>query len=274
MSYLQNFHYHIWKNPQKPKLVFLHGLLGSSSNWRLIASHFANNYEVLIYDQRGHGRSFHSESGYAPTDYAEDLDKILQELGWKKILLVGHSMGGRNAMAFALRFPEALEVLVIEDMGVDRPSEKKPTNWDMISAVPVPFPDRKAAKAYFTGPFLEEFAEKKDIKGFANLFYANMKNEGGTVGWRVDLPGVLNTLHQVVYQGSWGAFKAIQSPILLLRGEHSEDLSEAQASRMIKENKNVQYVMIPGVGHLIHQENPSLFIEKVEWFFDNFSQTH
>ena len=117
MSHLENFHYQVLGASSAPKLVFLHGLLGSGNNWRKITAQFQDRFQILIYDQRGHGRSFQPDTGYAPEDYAQDLTKILDELNWAKINLVGHSMGGRNALAFSTMNPERLNSLVIEDIG-------------------------------------------------------------------------------------------------------------------------------------------------------------
>src|SRR4051812_15656878 len=113
---LSQFHHQIAGNPAGHKLVFLHGLMGSASNWRKITPAFENDYQILIYDQRGHGRSFKPISGYTPADFAGDLKNIIDELGWEKIHLVGHSMGGRNALEFAQLFPRRIDHLVIEDI--------------------------------------------------------------------------------------------------------------------------------------------------------------
>lgn len=118
MGYLENFNYSITgQGNEAPKLVFLHGVMGFGLNWRTITKVFDPYFRCLVYDQRGHGRSFHPESGYAPEDYANDLEQILEELSWNKISLVGHSMGGRNALEFAHRFSARVEKLVIEDIG-------------------------------------------------------------------------------------------------------------------------------------------------------------
>ena len=110
---IEQFHHQISGNPSGNKLVFLHGLMGSMTNWRRITPAFENDYQILTYDQRGHGRSFHPQHGYKPTDFAGDLKAILDELGWYNIHLVGHSMGGRNALEFAYLFPRRADKLVI-----------------------------------------------------------------------------------------------------------------------------------------------------------------
>ena len=90
------------------KWVFLHGLMGYASNWRKVLSGLGTDSYLAI-DQRGHGRSFQPEQGYSAVDYAQDLRKITEELGWNRFVLVGHSMGGRNALAFAHLHPESVE---------------------------------------------------------------------------------------------------------------------------------------------------------------------
>ena len=79
MFSLSNFNYQILGDSSSTnKLVFLHGLMGFASNWKRIARHFESDFEILIYDQRGHGRSFHPAKGFAPEDYAQDLFEILE----------------------------------------------------------------------------------------------------------------------------------------------------------------------------------------------------
>ena len=92
-------------------------------NWRRITPHFEQEYQILIFDQRGHGQSFHPPSGYFPKHYAQDLEDILKELGWNHIYLVGHSLGGRNALAFASKFTHRVGKLVVEDIGPHKKEE-------------------------------------------------------------------------------------------------------------------------------------------------------
>src|SRR5690606_7259233 len=134
---------------------------------------FREKYQILIFDQRGHGQSFHPV-GYAPEDYAIDLKLILDELKWQKIHLVGHSMGGRNALRFAFKFPERLQSLTIEDIGPEGNAEAMRRTLRMIEMVPVPFPDRKAAKAYFSGPFMEVMKHNSSRQMLSNYLFMNI----------------------------------------------------------------------------------------------------
>src|SRR5690606_32763910 len=108
---------------------------------------------ILTYDQRGHGRSFKPESGYSPEDYANDLEKILNELGWERIHLVGHSMGGRNALSFASRFPQRVISLVIEDISPESNPGDVARYEKLLNRVPTPFQSKKDAKDFLLNDF-------------------------------------------------------------------------------------------------------------------------
>ena len=100
---------------QLPKLVILHGLFGSGENWRSIAKDLATQYQVCLLDLRNHGRSFHSPS----MDYKEmamDIKKWLDDNHIKSTHLLGHSMGGKVAMVFALCYPQYIDRLIIADI--------------------------------------------------------------------------------------------------------------------------------------------------------------
>src|SRR4051812_15499994 len=109
---LQDFHFlHSSAGSDRPWIVFLHGLLGSAANWRRVTPLFSKNYNVLALDQRGHGKSFKPTKGFTPKDFARDLKFIFDELKIPKAIVVGHSMGGRNAIAFAALYPELVTKL-------------------------------------------------------------------------------------------------------------------------------------------------------------------
>lgn len=264
MSYLANFNSQILgpTSPETPKIVFLHGLMGFGSNWKTIARRFDQDYQILLYDQRGHGRSFHPGK-YGLQDYAEDLYKILGELQWSKVVLIGHSMGGRVALEFASQYPDFVEKLVIVDIG---PVADLPSMYaveEKIRSVPVPFADRDQARAFFDGPFFNKYKSEM-LKQF---FYANIdKNTQGQMSWRFDKEGILETLRQSRLGDQWAQIKNLTKPTLVIRGENSKDLNSETFERMIQENPRIQGVILPGAGHWVHVEKPQETIQLLEAF--------
>ena len=111
----------IWKFYMQPikgtgkPLLILHGYFGMSDNWKTLGNQFAENYQVHLIDQRNHGRSFHaSEFNYALL--VEDLYRYIQHHQLEAVHLLGHSMGGKTAMLFAVTHPQMIAKLMIADI--------------------------------------------------------------------------------------------------------------------------------------------------------------
>ena len=99
-------------------IVLIHGLKSAQQTFIPIFEPLSKNYQVLMYDQRGHGQSPIASADYSLDSMAEDLHKLLVFLGFEKreIVLLGHSAGGRTSMRFCQLYPEKIRGLIIEDM--------------------------------------------------------------------------------------------------------------------------------------------------------------
>ena len=98
-----------------PPLIILHGLLGSADNWRSMSRRLGAHYKVFAVDLRNHGRSPHSEI----FDYdvmVADLREFVEQHALLRIMLLGHSLGGKVAMQFALDHSDRVDKLVIVDI--------------------------------------------------------------------------------------------------------------------------------------------------------------
>lgn len=100
---------------QRPTLILLHGLLGSSSNWHGIARQLEAGHHIIVPDLRNHGRSPHADDVGYPAHVA-DLLELLDEHGLDSVQLVGHSMGGKVAMQLALEQPQRVSALAVVDI--------------------------------------------------------------------------------------------------------------------------------------------------------------
>ncbi|MBN2804958.1 MAG: alpha/beta hydrolase [Deltaproteobacteria bacterium] len=227
MSYLDNFHYTLSKDAHSKKLVFLHGLMGSGANWGRISREFRNTFQVLTYDQRGHGASFKPIAGYQPEDFADDLDGILDALMWDKVFLAGHSMGGRGALNFAHRFPGRIEKLVIEDVGPGTSASNIKKIENLLSLVPTPFPSKAAARHFFmAGEFESRLATNLNGKILGRYFYSNIvQTENGTADWRFSKEAMLKSIHAGFGTDRWHEVRELEVPTLIIRGEHSDYLT-------------------------------------------------
>jgi len=244
--------------PEGPKLVFLHGVMGYAANWRRIMPAFEDTYDILAYDQRGHGRSFQPESGYGPEDYAQDLKNILEALQWEQVILVGHSMGGRNALHFAYKYPQHVHKLVIEDIGPDANPEGVSGILKILEKVPVPFKDKKLAKEFLYNEF-------EPVLG-AYLYSNIEETKDGIWGWRFYKEGIIESVQEGRKKERWDELRGLKMPTLVLRGERSQDLPLDVFQRMGKENALVKLVEIKNAGHWVHSEQPDEFIQQLKIF--------
>lgn len=247
--------------------MFLHGLMGSGGNWRRITPAFEDDYEILTFDQRGHGRSFQPHTGYSPTDFATDLAAILKDLKWQRINLIGHSMGGRNALEFATIFPQCTDKLVVEDIGAGLGRSAMEVIERLLAAVPTPFASRMEAKKFFETEYESRIAFHPQPKVIRQFLYSNLEDRAdGGVDWRFYKPGILEALKIGHSFDRWEQIEMLKTPTLWMRGQNSTDLTREQFEEILKRNPLIQGVEIPDAGHWIHFDQPDAFIRAVKDF--------
>jgi len=271
MSFLSNFHYSILGTNTQERIVFVHGLMAFAANWRKIANRLESDFQCLIYDQRGHGRSFKPESGYSPEVFAEDLDKITTELGWDKFHLVGHSMGGRNVMVFANLYPHKVRTLTIEDMSPDRDPAMEAYYHNMLGGIPTPFASKDAVKEFFANDFRKIFKSKEPPAVLSTFLQANMEEKpNGQFDWRFSKNAVFEIVKEGHLKDRWLEVSSFKMPVLLIRGENSHIFSRESYEKMLAINPNIEGVEIAGTGHWIHYEK----FEEFVLCFRNFIASH
>lgn len=253
-----------------PSIVFLHGVMGYAINWRRVARGFEDRFRVLAYDARGHGRSSHADlesapEAYSPEGMAADLDGILSDLNWGPVYLVGHSMGGRVAYTFANEFPNKVRKLVIVDIGPNMSPIGADLVTRILSKVPVPFPDKPTAKAWFATEFPRVFADLREPKAIGDWLYANL-TENDHVTWRFHADGIRAAVASGRLRERWDVIEGIKVPTLVIRGEFSNDLPKPVFERMLSCNPNIRGVEIAGAGHWVHSEKFDEFIGALRAF--------
>lgn len=268
MRHIDNFYHQITGNPAGHKLVFLHGLMGAASNWRSIAKAFEDKYHILAFDQRGHGRSFHPPGAYHPRDFAHDLKLILDDLGWESAIVVGHSMGGRNALEFAVHFSQRVKALVIEDIGPEANSRAIDRITRLLSLVPTPFASRDEARQFFENEYPELIASfYPQGRVVAKFLLTNIEEKNGGWDWRFDKNAILSSMQQGRHEDRWDALRNLRMPVLIVRGANSADLTADVFARMKATLPSAQAVEIPDAGHWVHFDQPQAFIRVLKEFF-------
>lgn len=258
-------HYLDWGTAGQPAMLLAHGLRGHAHSWDDVAAAFCGDYHVLALDQRGRGDSDWAKDGdYTTAAYVADLAGFVQALNLDNFILVGHSMGGRNAMAFAGRYPEKVAKLVIVDVGPTLDSRGSARIAAEIKSVPEEFDDFAAALAYMQAQ--NRFATAEVMQ--RRVRYATKELPDGKVGWKYD-----RLIREQRRNGTappaedlWPALPNITCPSLIVRGAETDLLGRETAERMLATLPNPALVEIPRAGHMVFEDNPADFIAAVRDF--------
>ncbi len=272
-SYLENFNYQILGPERGRRWVFLHGLMGSLVNWKKIVSSLNATERTLIFDQRGHGKSFQPATGYSPEDYADDLFLITQDLGWDDFILVGHSMGARNSLVFAARFPEKVNKLVMEDLGPEAKPKALDYYLELMHAIPLPFSSLREGKEFFLNQFPRlwrgKSAEPVEILG--QFLYSNLiENAQGQAWFRFSPAAVTESVRWGRQNDHWEELRDLRVPTLIVRGQNSNELSVETFLQMKTENPTLTAVQIANAGHWVHYDQPEEFLRSLKSFVGGF----
>jgi len=241
----------------KPLLI-LHGFLGMSDNWKTIGSQYTTiGFQVHLLDLRNHGRSFHSEE-FNYEVMAADVSAYCIAHNIEKTTIIGHSMGGKVAMFFAVTYPEKVDKLIIADIG---PKYYSPHHQDILN-----------------GLNAVDFSKKPDRSAIDEILKANISD----FGTRQFLMKSLHWLkpEQLAFRFNLDVFNkeieqigvalpsnaVFEKPTLFIRGGNSPYIKDADFENIKQHFPKAIIETIPNVGHWLHAENPKLFYKKTSDF--------
>ena len=249
-----------WGAPGRPALCFLHGGSAHAHWFDLVAPAFADRFDVVSLDQRGHGESQWAEPpAYATEDFAGDLVGVMDALGWERMTVVGHSMGGHNAMAFAAWHPERVSRLVIVDSRPAIPADRLDWMHARGRRAPRLHPDPDAAVRAFRLLPRETVAAAEVLAHLARMGF--VEREGG---WTYRFDPACNGSRRPV--DAWPLLARIVAPTLIVRGERSLVLPREMAARMRAAIPLATLVEIPGVYHHLVLDDPAAFVRALDAF--------
>ncbi len=243
-------HYFDWGNAGAPPVVCVHGYTSSAEAFNAPARHFQDRFHCITPDVRGHGESAWSPTGaYQYSDQVSDLEGLITQLGLERFTLIGTSMGGIIAMAYAGAHPERLARLVINDIGPDA-EEGSQRITQMVGDRPEVFATLEEAMAYRRS--VSPIVARRSAEDQRELALGVLRQQAdGRWVWKLDAAYI----QQRVQHGPprrpalWPALQRLQCPTLVVWGMESDVLSETQARRMVEVLPQGQLVTVPDVGH-------------------------
>lgn len=230
-------------------VIILHGVFGLSDNWVTIGRKIAEKFSVYILDQRNHGKSPHSAT-FNYFAMSDDLLEFIRTHELEKPILIGHSMGGKVAMTFALEHPEMVDKLVVVDIS-PRKYPGRNVHFEMIEAMMAVDFDKVETR--------EEVEEqlKASIPSHRIRLFV-MKNlyrkTRHTFDWRLNLPAISANM-DFIFDGVESS-DTFNGPTLFVKGGKSDYIIEEDTPLIHKMFPNAEIETIEDASHWVHAEQP------------------
>ena len=236
-------------------LVILHGFFASSRNWRQIAEQLASKRRVYVPDLRNHGTSPHHAQMDYPTMTADVLD-FLNQQGIGRADLLGHSMGGKIAMWFALHHAERLNKLVVADIAPVTYRHGFAKLITALKALPLTeLSNRKQAETFL--------ADAIPDLSYRQFLLQNLVLEQGHYRWRINLDYFACNADHIAGFPAVDGLPGYKEACLFLAGAES---NYVQAETLPALFPQARLERLAGAGHWLHVQQPMAFIEWVEHF--------
>lgn len=254
-----------WGESSSPPVLALHGLRSYAHTWETVADALARDHWVIAPDFRGRGDSdWDPDRDYFTNAYVSDVEALVDHLGLQQFAIIGHSMGGSVAYAYAARHPDRVSKLIVEDIGpgsstatsgaerIIREMNSTPTDFDSIEAV----------HAYWR-------SIRPDIgdEALASRIAHTVREVGdGRWAWKLDMAGIAAARLSGDPAGPvdlWQCVESLRCPTLVIRGGQSDFLPERICVEMAARQPLVRWAEVPGAGHYVHDDDPRVFVDMV-----------
>lgn len=237
-------------------LLILHGFLGSLDNWHSLAAEWGRQgLHVFAIDQRNHGRSPHTDT-HTIDDMVQDLAGFMKQHTIGRANVLGHSMGGKVAMQFALTYPGSVNRLIVADMA---PRAYRPgAHDDVFRAIN----HVDLSTALLRKDVDEAMSRYLGDHGTRQFVMKSLDRvEEGRYRWKFNLPVLQRDYGHII--GEVDSGRPFEGPTLFIRGAQSLYVQEKDRDLIGRLFTDYRIETIEGAGHWLHAEKPAVFSEKV-----------
>ena len=260
------FHYTEQGDPAAPAIVMLHGVTGHARTWDAEAAALASRYRVIALDQRGHGDSdAPPDTDYTIAALAADFAAFVDALSLPRFSIVALSLGGRVSIQYGGTHPGRVDRHVIVDIGPDIAPAGRVRVGGMMAGTPERFATiedvlahQRAHNPRYTDALLR-----------ARVHHGVRRLPDGGYTWKYD-----RGLRELVRSGKWSdpidlwpAWRALDHPVLLVRGAESDILTADIAKTMLETQPNAELAEVSEAGHTVPGDQPAAFIALLKRFF-------
>jgi esterase len=239
-------------------LIILHGLFGSSRNWQSIARQYAGIYQVISVDARNHGQSFHSLA----MNYdcmSDDIIRLMDKLAIEKCHLLGHSMGGKTAMAVSVKESERISKLLIADIA---PIVYQHSHDHLIDPILELDLNRLSSRAE-ADRFLSEKIKEPQLRAF---LLHNLVRKDDRWQWQANWSSIKSNMDKLLGRPTDIDNWQIKNRTLIISGSKSDYVNAEAKAAFDKHFLKLEYKKIDDAGHWLHAEKPDLFSRHISDF--------
>lgn len=237
-------------------LIILHGLFGSSDNWFSISKELKDNFTLYLIDQRNHGDSPQSDEWNYDV-MVEDLNELMDAEGLKKAYLMGHSMGGKTVMNFALKYPEKVEKLIVADISPRYYAVHHQRILEGLNALDLDtIGSRKDAD--------DQLAEYVPNLGERQFLLKSLGRGADGFEWKINLPVITKNINEVGKALPDG--QSFSGPTLFLAGSNSSYIQQPDLDDIDAFFPKNEVEFIADAGHWLHAEQPDAVVEEIRRF--------
>ncbi|WP_372781063.1 alpha/beta fold hydrolase [Litorivivens sp.] len=239
-------------------VFLLHGLFGSASNLTQLANAIEGRFRVYRIDLRNHGESFHFDT-MSLSEMADDVRRLADAENVEKLALVGHSLGGKVAMQFALSNPERVSHLVVADIA---PVAYKPHHNETLAALRAI--DLRALKS--RGEADGVLAKVESELGVRQFLLKNLaRTDSGSWRWKLNLEAIAHCYDDLCQAPEGPGF---DGETLFIKGELSAYIQDKHRGDIFRLFPRAELEVISETGHWLHAEKPEAFNDLVARFLD------
>ncbi|MGI9613801.1 MAG: alpha/beta fold hydrolase [Acidimicrobiales bacterium] len=256
----QRFHYLEWGDPDAPAVLLLHGSNQSAHSFDLVSLHLADRFHVYALDQRGHGDSeWAKDSDYSSNSMGLDAAEFIDAMNLDHLMVVGHSMGGQNAMRLALSHPERVQRLVLVDIGPEVSAEGASVIRRFVTDTrEFDDIDHFVARVQQYDPYRSREHIERTVR------YNLLQRADGKFISKHDHGPRLKATGDHRRQGDRFTLDDVRDlpmPLLIIRGADSAIFTAEAADRFVAAVPDSRLVTVPKAGHNVHGQNTPAFLE-------------
>jgi 2-(acetamidomethylene)succinate hydrolase len=240
-----------------PLMIFLHGITSNSAIWDPIALALKGSFRCIAVDQRGHGLSDKPATGYRANDYAGDVAALIGKLNVGAAIVVGNSLGARNAVATAVLRPDLVTSVVAIDFTPFIEVEIMDALETRVKAGDRSFASQAEIETYLRDryPLMPPYAVTRRATSAYETVDGRLRPRAMPKAMADTVDGLREELET--------AFQKVTRPVLVVRGAESKFVTAAALEKTRKLRPDLPVLVVPKVDHYVNEEAPEIMTQAI-----------